>query len=218
LSRTNNIKSKEISNGDKILTVDNLINWLEDQLNKRGWRPADLARTANIPDATLSNILNQNRKAGPDVCNAIAKALNEPPEKIFRLAGLLPYLPPAVEEEREAIVIFRSLPADIRAIVLQMLRSFKTSVNPSVADPTITYQAQEATYEIPSLETEITQFLIEFPELEIIIEEAKRRQLSEPALRALMTNVRIFAHNELERANFSQLHQLLSDTFSRLVA
>ena len=67
-----------------------LVDYLEDELHRRNWRPADLARAAGVPDATISHILNGSRRAGPDVCNAIARALGEPPERIFRLAGLLP--------------------------------------------------------------------------------------------------------------------------------
>ena len=67
--------------------------WLEEELNRRGWRPADLARSAGLPDATISRILNSNAKAGVDVCKAIAKALGEPQEKVFRIAGLLDPLP-----------------------------------------------------------------------------------------------------------------------------
>ena len=43
----------------------------------------------------------------------------------LRRAGLLPPLLPAVEEEQEAIAILRSLPADVRAVVLLMMRGLK---------------------------------------------------------------------------------------------
>ena len=97
--------------------------FLEAELLRRGWRPADLARAASLPDATLSHILNRSRRAGPEVCNALARALGEPPERIFRLAGLLPALPPAVEEEREAVRILRGLSPELRSAALRMLRS-----------------------------------------------------------------------------------------------
>jgi transcriptional regulator with XRE-family HTH domain len=117
--------------------METLVEWLEVELAKRAWKPADLARAAHLPDATISNILNFNRKAGSDVCNAIAKALDEPPEKIFRLAGILPPLPPPVEEEREAIGILRNLPPDLRVVALRMLRSLLPETAPPLSAPAI---------------------------------------------------------------------------------
>jgi transcriptional regulator with XRE-family HTH domain len=117
--------------------METLSTWIEEQLQKRDWRPADLARVAGIKDATLSRILNETRQAGPDVCNAIAKALDEPPEKVFRLAGILPPLPPPVEEEREALGLLRNLPPDLRTIALRMLRSLQPEDAPPLSAPAI---------------------------------------------------------------------------------
>jgi transcriptional regulator with XRE-family HTH domain len=101
--------------------------WLESELEERGWRPADLAHRAELPNATLSRILNGHRRAGPEVCVALAAALEVPPEQVFRLAGLLPPAPPAVEEEEMALGLFRSLDAQMRAVALSVLRSLKVS-------------------------------------------------------------------------------------------
>lgn len=78
--------------------MEKFIPWLLEELDKRGWRPADLAHRAGLSTGSLSNVLSGNRKAGPDICNAIARALNEPPEKVFRLAELLPPLPGSEDE------------------------------------------------------------------------------------------------------------------------
>ena len=86
-----------------------LINYIETELRRRGWRPADLARHARITDASLSRILNESRRAGPDICRAIARALNEPPEKIFRLAGLLPPARDPGDDEEELLYHYRDL-------------------------------------------------------------------------------------------------------------
>jgi transcriptional regulator with XRE-family HTH domain len=108
-----------------------LIEFLEAELARRAWRPADLARAANVPDATISHILNGSRRAGPEVCSALARGLDEPPERIFRLAGLLPPLPPAVEEEHEAVRILRGLPSDLRAAAMRILRSLVPGASPT---------------------------------------------------------------------------------------
>jgi transcriptional regulator with XRE-family HTH domain len=75
--------------------MESLREWLEKEIVKRNWKPADLARAAGIPDATLSRILNETRGAGPEACTAIANALNVSPAYVFQLAGLLPPDPDA---------------------------------------------------------------------------------------------------------------------------
>ena len=111
--------------------MENLTDFLEAELARRSWRPADLARAAGVPDATISHILNGSRRAGPDVCNALARALDKQPERIFRLAGLLPPLPPAVEEEQEAVRILRGLSPDLREAAMRMLRGLRPGVSPA---------------------------------------------------------------------------------------
>jgi len=67
--------------------------WLEAQLAEKGWKQAELARRAHISQPTLSRIINDTRKVGPDAARSIARALGEAPEEVFRLAGLLPPAP-----------------------------------------------------------------------------------------------------------------------------
>lgn len=89
--------------------METLTEYLESEINARFWRPADLAKKAQIPDATLSRILSQSRQAGPGVCKALAKALDQPPEKLFRLAGLLPPSRDPGEDEEELLYHYRDL-------------------------------------------------------------------------------------------------------------
>ncbi len=64
--------------------------WLEEQLRKRSWKAADLARAARVRDSTLSRILNGTRRPSPEVCRAIAQALDVSPILVFRQAKWLP--------------------------------------------------------------------------------------------------------------------------------
>jgi transcriptional regulator with XRE-family HTH domain len=65
-------------------------NWLQDQMDKMGWRPRDLAKRAHISDAVISRILRSERGASIDTLLAIASALNVSPITMFRKAGFLP--------------------------------------------------------------------------------------------------------------------------------
>jgi len=64
--------------------------WICAEIDKRGWKASDLARAANVSKGTISDILNERRRPGLDVCVAIARALKYPPEDVLRIAGLLP--------------------------------------------------------------------------------------------------------------------------------
>lgn len=80
--------------------------WLTTQLDEKGWSQAELARRAHISQPTLSRIISGLRQVGPDAAAAIARALGQPPEKVFRLAGLLPgrLFPPSGENQGKGAV------------------------------------------------------------------------------------------------------------------
>ena len=71
----------------KFFLMKDFSEWLEEQLNDRGLKPADLTNSAKIGKGTVYNVLNRTRRPGPDICLAIAQALNLPPEEVFRKAG-----------------------------------------------------------------------------------------------------------------------------------
>ncbi len=69
---------------------DKLMAWLSTELKKRRWSHNELARQAGVSQAAISNVLSGERRAGADFCVKVAQALGEPPEKMLRLAGILP--------------------------------------------------------------------------------------------------------------------------------
>jgi len=87
----------------------NFAAWLEHELKNRDWRPIDLARKSKQYPATINRVLNGERNAGPDTCLAIARALDIPPELIFRLAGLLPPCQDPGENEETLLHHYRLL-------------------------------------------------------------------------------------------------------------
>lgn len=88
------------------------VEWLQAELDKRDWRQADLARRGGIHTGLLSRIMSLERNPGPDTCSSIAKALNIPPEDVFRKAGLLPSLPAEDAAVREITTMLREIQAD----------------------------------------------------------------------------------------------------------
>jgi transcriptional regulator with XRE-family HTH domain len=102
--------------------------WLNQELNKRGWTYSELARRAGISHSTVSTVISRASKPGPEFCLGIARALGLPPEDVFRKAELLPPLrddkltreiislfPLLKKEDMEALVRFARAMAAERA-------------------------------------------------------------------------------------------------------
>lgn len=70
-----------------------LQNWLEQQLQANGWNASEAAYRMKVPSGTICRVLNGTRRAGPNLCQRIAKVFDEPVENVYRLAGLLPAAP-----------------------------------------------------------------------------------------------------------------------------
>jgi len=65
---------------------DHLINIL----NVLNLSQIELARKARLDKSIISRLINRERKPTPETLLAIAKAINYPPEEVFRWAGFLP--------------------------------------------------------------------------------------------------------------------------------
>lgn len=64
--------------------------WIQAELNIRGWDQAELARRSKISDAHISRLVTGGRKPGQEAAKAIARALRLSPEDVMRQAGILP--------------------------------------------------------------------------------------------------------------------------------
>jgi transcriptional regulator with XRE-family HTH domain len=112
-----------------------LTEWLKQEAERRGWSFREIARRGGLSSGAISNVMTGNALAGWDLCVGIAQALDVAPEVVFRKAGLLPSLPPAVEQEQEVVGILRNLPADVQRTVITMLRSLTGEQPISALDP-----------------------------------------------------------------------------------
>lgn len=184
------------------MTHVTLSSWLAAELKERRMSMRELARGADLSHTTIAQVVSGERAPTWEFCFSVARTLNTDPLPLFRMAGLLPPERIKVAEEEEINAILRGLSPEARAIVLHMLRGLL---------PAQHIQPTQAT----DLERDIELFLEQFPELGDILEEAKRRGLSEATIRALMANVVAFA-DELERGAFGDLHRRLSDLFSSM--
>ena len=64
--------------------------WIKSELRERGWSNNELARRAGLSPAGVSQVMTERSNPGLEFCRGVAVAFDEPPEKVLRLAGLLP--------------------------------------------------------------------------------------------------------------------------------
>jgi len=98
--------------------------WLSGELDRRKWSQRELARQAGLSQSFVTKVLAGKTPPSVNFCHKVAQALGEPPEKLLRLAGILPTLgdsedDPTLEEINE---IARNLPRSQRKEVLRYLR------------------------------------------------------------------------------------------------
>lgn len=113
--------------------VNELTTWINTQLTDRGWGYNELARRAGVASGTVSNIMSGRTNPGFVFCRGVARALGVEPDRVMRIAGLLPSLPPAVEGEQEAIRLLRRLSSQARENAMAMLRGLAGARRPATA-------------------------------------------------------------------------------------
>lgn len=85
--------------------METFAEWLQDELKKRGWKPADLAREMGVTDATVSRILNEARGVGKSTSKKIAKALKVDDNFVFYKAGIIDENPNSPKEGLDPITL-----------------------------------------------------------------------------------------------------------------
>ena len=96
--------------------------WLNSELEQRGWNQSKLAQRAGLGRGTISNVINNVRKPGPEICKAIAKALSVPEEVVFREAGILEPEKKSARGIAELQEVYNLLPESDRQELLDIAR------------------------------------------------------------------------------------------------
>lgn len=108
--------------------------WLQEEIDKRGWGQAELARRSDVTAGQISRLLRGTRQAGPELCISIAKALGLPREEVFRVRGWLqndpdnpfgPHIDPRVLELAKDINV---LPFESREAALNAMKPMLDSI------------------------------------------------------------------------------------------
>ncbi|MGE5378676.1 MAG: helix-turn-helix domain-containing protein [Bacteroidota bacterium] len=98
--------------------------WLQNEMNKRGWSQSDLARAADLNRAVINKLLNGKSHPQPATLEAISRALKIPIETTYRAAGLLPVNSDNDETVDEAIYVLKSIhSAQRKATAVALLKA-----------------------------------------------------------------------------------------------
>ena len=121
--RTNKDCDKMSAVGQKI----HFSEWLQMEMDKRGWSQSDLARYADLNRAVINKLLNGKSHPQPPTLEAISRALKIPIEVIYRAAGLLPVTPENDDTLEEAIHVLKSIQSTQRkATAIALLKALIT--------------------------------------------------------------------------------------------
>jgi len=101
--------------------------WLQSELDRRGWSQSDCARSANLNRAVINKLLSGKSKPQPSTLAAIARAFKIPVETVFRAAGLLPPNTDHDDSTQELMYIFKSIQSPRRkATAIMLLKALIT--------------------------------------------------------------------------------------------
>lgn len=77
---------------------DKLADWITGQLEEKGWSQSELAKRSGASRPLVSQVLSGEMSPSADFCIKVAQALDEAPEKLLRLAGILPSAPASEDD------------------------------------------------------------------------------------------------------------------------
>ena len=83
--------------------------WLQLEMDKRGWSQSDCARACELNRAVINKLLNGKCRPQPVTLIAIARGLKLPVETAYRAAGLLPLSTDGDDASQEILHLFRSI-------------------------------------------------------------------------------------------------------------
>jgi len=100
--------------------MSKLSDYLNEEIERRGWSKRELARRAGISSAQVTDVLNERANPGVEFCVKVGDALRVAPEKILRMAGLLPPLPGIDGDAAiaETVELMRRLTPEVREEVV----------------------------------------------------------------------------------------------------
>lgn len=98
--------------------------WLAEELEKRGWTMAELARHAGVHQSAIGQVVRKSKALGIKLAQDIAKALDIPEDIVLVMGGLKSDTgdQPTIAEN-ELLYIFRKFDEDERGLLISQARA-----------------------------------------------------------------------------------------------
>lgn len=104
-----------------LLAMETSQEYLQNEMKKRGWTQADLARFSKLDPSLINNYLTGRRNIGVSSAVAFSGAFNVPPESVMRAVGLIPSVPEHTERHQQLLYLFDLLDEKDRQTILDMM-------------------------------------------------------------------------------------------------
>ncbi len=110
--------------------MGDFVDWLKDELNKRGWSNNELGRRLGKSSSAISLVFTGQRKPTWRFCMQLAQVLDKPPVYVLRIAQLLPPVSDeqlmaesqtSTEAEQKMLEAFRGLQAQDREAIARII-------------------------------------------------------------------------------------------------
>jgi transcriptional regulator with XRE-family HTH domain len=95
--------------------------WLQLEIDKRGWSQSDCARACDLNRAVIHKLLNGRCNPQPITLMAIARGFKIPVEPVYRAAGILPPNSEGDDTLQEMMHLFKSIQSPPRRSTAIML-------------------------------------------------------------------------------------------------
>ena len=91
---------------------EDLSTWIRRQMDRRGWKAADLSRQMGVGSGRISEWLNRQRRPSPESCIKLADVFGADPDDVLALAGHREPLEPLDidDPKRRIIALIRKAP------------------------------------------------------------------------------------------------------------
>ena len=103
---------------------EELRDWITQELKKRHWSRRELARQTDLSPAIVQKTLKGERNPSSEFCVKVAQTLGESPEKLLRMAGILPQVDETLTHELSELIA--NLDRDQKLEVLRYVRYLAT--------------------------------------------------------------------------------------------
>jgi len=106
-----------------ICAMNKFAQWLNKEIEKRGWSYREFARRAGVSVSAVSDVINTDRTPSLKFYRGVSQAFRLPLDDVLRHAGVLPTFDADDPRIGEMLYYFEQLPEDLQDYLLLTARA-----------------------------------------------------------------------------------------------